>query len=418
MVQHAERVFSVAGHLAEQMGLLATPSAVVHAAAGPSSSAAAAVPSATTTRVLEEWVQALGAAPHFVMRQVMVLQASFDTPLWGLGLVLMILGTICSSVGMIFFKKAGSLPDVPWYRNGWFWGGVTLFCVTAAGLDVVVFAITPLALIAPFAGFTIVVTFLLSAFGCCGVKEAPSRTTGAAVLTIVAGVTLSCIFGPHSQGTITPRELQGIFDRNPWMLVFSMLGAPGFIVFALTATYLYQTRIRALLRTWGGALTLALVSALFGALTQLQFKALASVLMSLITHKAQGPQDGYTGADQVALQVLSLISSGVAQMGFLNYAISVAPVAYSVPSYQSGLLITTLILAGWVLNEYSTMKWYNVTLFWIGCAVVACGMLLNAWGLARAAGAKARQEEKLTEDASACGYAAAEAGGVATMRKT
>ena len=87
----------------------------------------------------------------------------------GLGITLMILGTCASALGMLCLKRANAPPHdkLPWYSNSWFWGGITLFVFTAAGLDIIVFAITPLSLIAPFAGLTIVVSFVFAYFGVC-----------------------------------------------------------------------------------------------------------------------------------------------------------------------------------------------------------------------------------------------------------
>merc|ERR1719454_221558 len=76
-----------------------------------------------------------------------------EQPLWLLGVCFMILGTLCSACGMLLLKRASLGPNPPpWYRNPHFWGGLFLFIATASLLDVVAFAVTPLSLIAPFAG--------------------------------------------------------------------------------------------------------------------------------------------------------------------------------------------------------------------------------------------------------------------------
>lgn len=163
---------------------------------------------------------------------------SQGSPLWALGLILMILGTVSSGLGMLCLKRANAMTGLPWYRNGWFWGGITLFCVTAAGLDVIVFAITPLSLIAPFAGLTIVVSFLLAYLGCCGVKEEPSKTTLVAVFLITFGVTICSVFGPKTDGQLYPRGLHKIFDDHPWLFWLSLSGGVSFGIFvAMVACY-------------------------------------------------------------------------------------------------------------------------------------------------------------------------------------
>ena len=95
----------------------------------------------------------------------------------------------------------------------------------------------------------------------------------------------------------------------------------------------------------------------------------------------------------LALQLFSVACSAVGQIGFLNYGISVAPVAYSVPAYQASLIVLTLIFSGWVLNEYEALPFINEFFFWFGAAVVISGMLLNAWGLSRQADARKREAE-------------------------
>ena len=314
------------------------------------------------------------------------------SPMWALGLVLMVLGTVSSGLGMLCLKRANSNTGVPWYRNGWFWGGITLFCVTAAGLDIIVFAITPLSLIAPFAGLTIVVSFFLASLGCCGVKETPSSVSLVAVVLITIGVTVCSIFGPKSDGQLYPSELQRTFDHHPWVYWLSVSGGFAFGVFvAITACY--KVRTRSILRTWSGALSLAVTSAFFAALSQLQFKSLASAVFSTLSAMADGKEAPklYESSNQLASQLLSVASAAVAQIGFLNFAISVAPVAYTVPAYQAGLLLLTLFLSGWLLDEFKTMSVGNEMMFWLGASIVGFGMLLNAWGLARAAEAKAKE---------------------------
>jgi hypothetical protein len=176
--------------------------------------------------------------------------------LWALGLVLMVLGTVSSGLGMLCLKRANSMAGGPWYRNGWFWGGIMLFTVTAAGLDVIVFAITPLSLIAPFAGLTIVVSFFLASFGCCGVKETPSNFTLVAIVLITLGVTICSIFGPKSDGSLHPAKLQRLFDLHPWAYVLSVSGGFVFGLFvAATACYKEKMRVVSSTRSGSGSLS-------------------------------------------------------------------------------------------------------------------------------------------------------------------
>ena len=71
-------------------------------------------------------------------------------------------------------------------------------------------------------------------------------------------------------------------------------------------------------------------------------------------------------------------------------AIASSPVAYAVPAYQSALLLITLSLAGWLLDEFGRMEPLNFGLFTCGCGLVLVGIVLNAVALRRAASAKER----------------------------
>ena len=68
------------------------------------------------------------------------------------------------------------------------------------------------------------------------------------------------------------------------------------------------------------------------------------------------------------------------------------------PAYQAGLLLLTLLLSGWVLQEFKAMTFDDEVLFWLGAIIVGFGMLLNAWGLAKSAEAKRKEEEAALGD--------------------
>ena len=93
----------------------------------------------------------------------------------------------------------------------------------------------------------------------------------------------------------------------------------------------------------------------------------------------------YGSPAELSTQLLCVGSSGLAQIGFLQFALSGAPVAYTVPAYQSALLMLTLTLSGFVLQEYDDVPVAHVSIFGMSAALIVVGMLLNAWGLAHAA---------------------------------
>merc|ERR1719198_1898668 len=71
----------------------------------------------------------------------LLMQLVHEQPLWLLGVGFMILGTLSSAVGMLLLKRAtlGPEPIPPWYKNGWFWAGMTMIVINASVLDIVAF---------------------------------------------------------------------------------------------------------------------------------------------------------------------------------------------------------------------------------------------------------------------------------------
>ena len=51
------------------------------------------------------------------------------------------------------------------------------------------------------------------------------------------------------------------------------------------------------------------------------------------------------------------------------------------PAYQSALLLITLTLAGWLLEEFAHMEPLHYVLFAVGCGLVLMGIVFNAVAL-------------------------------------
>ena len=83
----------------------------------------------------------------------------------------------------------------------------------------------------------------------------------------------------------------------------------------------------------------------------------------------------------MCLQLCCAASCAVGQVVFLNVAIASSPVAYAVPAYQSALLLITLTLAGWLLEEFAHMEPLHYVLFAVGCGLVLLGIVFNAVAL-------------------------------------
>ena len=117
-----------------------------------------------------------------------------------IGLSLAIIGAFTSGFGMVLIKGSGRLEaDRPLYRKYRLLIGISLACWINTTLDVIAFALCPLAIIAPIGGITIVAAVLFASSPCtfAGRRELVSATQWMAIFCVVAGVGVVAVFGPH-----------------------------------------------------------------------------------------------------------------------------------------------------------------------------------------------------------------------------
>merc|ERR1719352_1629715 len=139
---------------------------------------------------------------------------------------------------------------------------MSLIVINASLLDIVAFAVTPLSLIAPFAGLTIVFSVVLVGMGCFGVRETPTTFGVVSVGLIVFGVTMAATFGPHEDRALRPADMQLILDEHPGILALGYSGAP-LVLFVALAQKQWEAGSKRVLSSPMGSLSAALTGALF-----------------------------------------------------------------------------------------------------------------------------------------------------------
>jgi len=221
-----------------------------------------------------------------------------------LGICLIMLGCLMSAAGMLFMKQSSVAYEhtlKPWQR--WRFGiGLLLLVVNAAAVDVVVYGIVPLSIIAPFAGMTIVFTTLLSAAGVITERQLPSRRGAAGTLLVVAGLACVSSFGPRGDGraasdpSLSPAALS---------LVCAALSF-GSAWLALRCGSAFESRIW---RRGSAATTLctALASACFGMATNVAMKRVSALASECVADRSLGPA---READALALAALLVLLDG------------------------------------------------------------------------------------------------------------
>ena len=142
------------------------------------------------------------------------------------GVCLVIAGSFSSSIGLLLFKRSSLCEaQLPFHRKRFWHLGFLFLVVNATVIDLVAFSFTPLSLIAPFAGLTIVFTALLAASGLvtgARHKEALGWLDGIVIAVVVAGVTLVSLHGPTSaEGEPPTMDEMLVRFSNPPFVAFA-----------------------------------------------------------------------------------------------------------------------------------------------------------------------------------------------------
>ena len=181
--------------------------------------------------------------------------------------------------------------------------------VNATVVDIIVFGMLPLSVIAPFAGLTIVFSLLIASTGCIGSKESLEPIDTLYVGLVLAGVTIVSLFGPHNTGEGVPSRQILYHFRSPVFVVFATLDL--LIVAAWTAIYCLPSlhkfkpsgRGRGMLAS---TVLSAYAAATCGAMSQLFLKIVATAMSEAVATDGLGPFESW--------QVDSKINSKSAHM--------------------------------------------------------------------------------------------------------
>lgn len=251
------------------------------------------------------------------------------------GIALATVGSFTSGMGLNLMKASSRLERHKplWRRYRWL-VGVSLACWVNASLDVVAFALAPLAVIAPIGGVTIVASVLFARMGCAGEREFVSLTQWLAIFAVVGGVAIVDVFGPHPDPVLNTTAVLQHFHEPPFMLyqlaAFSVVG----VMYAGLWTG----------RLGGPSLETTLVSALAGGMcsgiTQTMMKAMATCAAAWVV-------DGTLPFRHVEfwIAVVELVVVALILLHTLNVCIASANLALSTPLYQV-CVITFAIVAG------------------------------------------------------------------------
>jgi len=248
-----------------------------------------------------------------------------------------------------------------WRRWRW-WLGFFLLVVNATAIDLIAYGITPLSLIAPFAGLTIVFSSLLAATGCLIEREVPSARGAMATLLVLTGVTIVSVFAPHGDGSPDTPHL------STASIAFTAASA-GYTFAWLLISRLGSVDAAAPICT----LAASLASACCGMITQVAIKQISMAVVSSLQASA------FIGWRNPTLwaALAAVPFSAPLQLWLLNGTLAAARVGYAVPTYQSLLILMTTAAAGLIFGEFddvtpTQMAWFAGG---VGCAIVGLAIL-------------------------------------------
>ena len=291
----------------------------------------------------------------------------------GIGLALVICGCASSAIGLALMKKSSETEShLPlWRRVRWI-GGFVFLVVNATVLDLIAYGMVPLALIAPFAGLTMVFSLALAASGLIHSRERLTVKHALGAMLVISGVTLASTFGPHvSTNVDSMAAILGYFESTGF-IAFSSL------TLVTVGIYLAVLHVKSLSR-WKPSPTSKLTTvysaytaSVCGALSQLFMK-----VVSLAIHDATSVGAGAVLKEPAVFVALAgLVTCAPLQLYLLNSTLASSPVSYAVPVYQALLVMLTTAAGGIFFLEFEKTSVSGDLAYGFGGAAAIVGLMI------------------------------------------
>jgi hypothetical protein len=249
------------------------------------------------------------------------------------------------------------------YRRYRWMIGISLACWVNTGLDVVAFALAPLALIAPIGGLTIVVSVLLARAGMAGEREFVRSSQWVAIAAVVGGVAVVDVYGPHPGPHFNTSVVLDHFHNE------------GFIAYqAFTVSAVVFMYAGILLGNLGGTniettITAAIASGLCSGITMTMMKVMATCAGAWML---QGDLPFLIPEFWVALGELIVVA--IVLLHLLNVCIASANLAIATPLYQVCVILFTIVAGCAFYGDLAVATRSELLMFILGVVCVLCGL--------------------------------------------
>jgi len=291
---------------------------------------------------------------------------------WGLGLVLVAVGGLSTSIGMVIMKHSSAVeteletPRLICLRPWWVLGFLLLVIVPLP-FTMVALSITPITLIAPFGGLNILFAIGLAHCGVLSVKETISMAHMKAIVLLLLGVTLVSIFGPHGLKETTLEDAAECYTNIPFVVLFASCML---IMLAYVSTWLLPEH-RKLSETSPLSVVLcSFTAAACGAYAQLLLKVVAEAM-----GRSWGPHhDNQLDKPSFWICLASVLIFAPFELYLLNSVLASCDVVTAVPIFQALLLTLTVATGGVFFKEFGELTDINLALFTLGGLLVGASM--------------------------------------------
>jgi hypothetical protein len=280
------------------------------------------------------------------------------------GIVLATIGAVTSGFGMNMMKASSRLErHKPLCRRYRLCVGISLACWVNTALDCIAFALTPLVIVAPIGGITIVASVLFARLGWAGEYEYVVWEQWVAISAVVGGVAIVDVFGPHPDPVLNTTSVLDHFHD------------PSFICYELfTVAVLMVVYSGIFVGKLGGpnletTVASAIAAGMCSGITMTMMKVMATCVGAWLLH---GSLPFWFPEFWVALGTLIVVAFVLLHM--LNICIQSANLALSTPVYQVSVILFTIIAGCAFYREADVATRSELLMFLMGVMLVLAGL--------------------------------------------
>ena len=301
---------------------------------------------------------------------------SIDTtdPLVWVGFCCAILSVFGSTAALMLIRKSTAAEaHKPLCQRKWLFIGTWANTACEIGLTSVALAFTPLALLSPISGLSIVFACIFAWVGLCGnarEKASPQEVVG--LLLTLVGVTVCSIYGPKGGEEI---DLVATNQRVLGWRHMLYFGVGWTVALCWLALHTFS-RLRHLRPTGRRA---DVISAPISGFTS---GYLASYSLSLFKIIVTNVRSGFAHGNWLQLAqnwliwvaLVVFVPTGALQIYSLNVTMGSGAANYVFPCYTVAIIILSAVVAGIIFDDFAALPPSNILMFVVGCAITVVGL--------------------------------------------